>query len=88
MDSHVNAVNHVNDAGSISISSLKKHLLRFEICRLERCIDEIHEWLAMNRLRLNLDKTELVYYSLITRIGTFRQPSLSIGRVAVTTNHA
>ena len=34
------------------------------------CIDEIHEWLIKNKLRLNPYKKELIYCSSARRIGT------------------
>lgn len=54
-----------------------------QIGRLECRINEIHEWLTKNRLRLNQDKTELTYCFSARHIGSFLQLSLSVGSVAV-----
>ena len=38
---------------------------------VEDCISHVHRWLASNRLRLNLDKTEVMWCSSRGRAGTF-----------------
>ena len=29
--------------------------------RIEMCVSDIHTWMALNKLKLNTDKTELLY---------------------------
>ena len=31
------------------------------VCQLEKCISDVGHWMSANRLRLNTDKTELVW---------------------------
>ena len=35
----------------------------FAVLRLENCIEEVSDWISANRLKLNADKTELLWAS-------------------------
>ena len=50
---------------------------------VEDYISCVYHWLASNRLRINLDKTEVMSGSLARRAGTFDQPSFTIGRSTI-----
>ena len=50
---------------------------------LEDCISHVHRWPASDRLRLNPDKTEVMWCSSARRAGTFDQPSLTIGHSTI-----
>ena len=49
----------------------------------EDCISHVHHWLASNRLRLNPDKTKVMWCSLARRASIFDQPSLTIGHSTI-----
>ena len=55
------------------------------IARLEQCIVDINYWMSANRLKLNMDKTELLWAgtrrSLSMGDGSF--PSLQLGGAVV-----
>ena len=53
----------------------------FATCQLERCIRDVGNWMSANRLRLNMDKTELLWAGSRygpTSLGT-PAPSLRLG---------
>ena len=47
------------------------------------CISHVHLWLASNRLRLNLNKTEVMWCSSARKASTFDQPSFTIGHSTI-----
>jgi len=58
------------------------------IARLEQCIVDINYWMSANRLKLNMDKTELLWAgtrrSLSMGDGSF--PSLQLGGAIIALN--
>jgi len=52
---------------------------------LEQCIDEIEQWMAANRLKLNADKTELLWTGTCSQLKklTPMHPSLAVGSCTV-----
>ena len=46
-------------------------------------ISHVHRWLASNRLRLNPDRTEVMWCSSARKASTFDQPSLTIGQSTI-----
>ena len=50
---------------------------------LEEGIDAIYQWLSSNRLKLNTDKTEIMWYSSAKQCDSFPELPLSIGNVTV-----
>ena len=67
---------------SIYVTLYTDLLLRtaLAIVRLEHCIMDINHWMSANRLKLNIDKTELIWtgtkYSVTAGIASF--PSLRL----------
>ena len=49
----------------------------------EDCISHVHRWLARNRLRLNPNKTEVMWCSSARKASTFDQSSLTIGNSTI-----
>ena len=51
------------------------------VCQLEECITEIGRWMFTNRLKLNTDKTELVWTGSRHNLGLLGgcDPSLQLG---------
>ena len=49
----------------------------------EDCISHVHRWLARNRLRLNPNKTEVMWCSSARWAGIFDQPSLTNGHSTI-----
>ena len=54
--------------------------------RLKVGVDNIYRLLLSNRLKLNLDKMEIMWCMCTKRCGTFPEPSLSVGNVIFATN--
>ena len=40
----------------------KRRWLRQRDASVEMCVSDIHTWMAINKLKLNTDKTELLYF--------------------------
>jgi len=52
---------------------------------LEQCIDEIEQWMAADRLKLNADKTELLWTGTCSQLKKLTpiHPSLAVGSCTV-----
>ena len=57
---------------------IKPNESTFANCILESCLSNIRERLAINRLLLIPDKTELMWSSSARRAGSFMPPSISV----------
>ena len=53
------------------------------IRRLEMCISEIREWMIVNKLKLNDDKTEFIVFGSRQQLSKIGEVSINIGRVQV-----
>ena len=53
------------------------------IRRLEMCISEIREWMIVNKLKLNDDKTEFIVFGSRQQLSKIGGVSINIGRVQV-----
>ena len=51
------------------------------IRRLEMCISEIREWMIVNKLKLNDDKTEFIVFGSRQQLSKIGEVSINIGRV-------
>ena len=51
------------------------------IRRLEMCISEIREWMIVNKLKLNDDKTEFIIFGSRQQLSKMGEVSINIGRV-------
>ena len=58
-----------------------KHLVVKDMA--EDCIIHVHRWFTSNWLRLNPDKTDVMWCSSARRASTFDQPSLTIGHSTI-----
>ena len=55
-----------------------------EVVLLEQCIDEIGQWLAADRLKLNADKTEFLWLGTCSQLKKLTpHPSLTVGSCTV-----
>jgi len=54
------------------------------IIRLEHCIQDINQWMAGNRLKLNIDKTELLWAGTRRLLQDFTFPSLQLAVDVIT----
>ena len=62
---------------------MKVDKIPFVKCMVDDCIGHDHRCLAINRLRLNPNKTEVMWCSSARRAGTFDQPSLAIAHSTI-----
>ena len=53
------------------------------IKRLEICIAEIREWMIVNKLKLNDDKTEFIIFGSRQQLAKIGEVSIKIGRIQV-----
>ena len=53
------------------------------IRRLEMCISEIREWMIVNKIKLNDDKTEFIFFGSRQQLSKIGDVSINIGRVQV-----
>ena len=51
--------------------------------RLSACIDDIHNWMQVNRLQLNTNKTELIWCTTTRRQSQLPRSALRIGTDAI-----
>ena len=58
--------------------------------RLSACIDDVADWMRVNRLQLNADKTELLWCTTPRRRHQLLLPSVTIGNdiIAPSTVHS
>ena len=54
---HVSDADDTQTTHSFTCMSLLRHQIKTKV---EKCIDDIHNWMACNRLKLNDSKTELL----------------------------
>ena len=54
------------------------------VAQLSRCIDDISRWMASNRLKLNVDKTQFIWLGSPRQLETVSQVQLVVGGEAVT----
>jgi hypothetical protein len=47
--------------------------------RMSACLDELANWILSNRLQLNPDKTELLWYSTTRRLKSLQLQSIRVG---------
>lgn len=70
------------DDNQIYFRSSKSELIACKL-RLTACIDDITDWMASNRLRLNPDKTEVVWFHSSRKTASIPTDDVLIGNVSI-----
>ena len=53
------------------------------LARIEQCVSEIREWMNLNMLKLNYDKTELIVFASKYKQDSYNDLSITIGDTVV-----
>ena len=54
------------------------------MARVERCIEDIHEWMVSDKLKLNDDKTEFIIIGKSQQLAKASINTLRVGSAAIT----
>jgi len=54
------------------------------LARVERCIEDIHEWMLKDKLKLNNDKTEFIIIGISQQLAKVSVDALPVGAATIT----